>query len=161
MTKKEALEQGAGNKTSDTNTGAATDRGATAAPEPPGAFSYYLPPVNKTNAKPEAAWQLQQALDYIKSDKLAQQVAAIRAKVAEIRAQPLPEAADGKTPQELQDAQVKKATAEQKLALPYITISGTFTGRKIADLVQLTGRELSALWNPVAAGAKPTRVSGS
>ena len=28
---------------------------------------------------------------------------------------------------------------------------------EIADLVQLTGRELSALWNPVAAGAKPTR----
>ena len=28
---------------------------------------------------------------------------------------------------------------------------------EIADLVQLTGRELSALWNPVAQGAKPAR----
>ncbi len=31
---------------------------------------------------------------------------------------------------------------------------------EIADLVQLTGRELSALWNPAAAAAKPAREGG-
>jgi DNA primase len=31
---------------------------------------------------------------------------------------------------------------------------------EIADLVQLTGRELSAVWNPTAAGTRPTREDG-